>query len=82
MIDVLDLALYIVNKCVNEGCLVTNLQLQKVLYYIQVEFLQKKGVLIFEDSIEAWKFGLSFLVSILLILILGLCLFIVTQFLL
>ena len=57
MIDVMDLALYIVNKCMNEGCPVTNLQLQKILYYIQVEFLKKKGVLIFEDSIEAWKFG-------------------------
>lgn len=36
---------------------ITNLKLQKVLYYIQIECLQKKGVPAFGDDIEAWRHG-------------------------
>lgn len=51
-----ELAKYIVNKCTNDGCPISNLQLQKILYYIQRQFLQinKKA---FDDDIEAWQFG-------------------------
>ena len=36
---------------------VSNLQLQKILYYIQVYFLKKTGIPFFKDEIEAWQFG-------------------------
>lgn len=52
----LDIAKYIVNKCTLDEKPVTNLQLQKILYYIQKEFL-KHNRQAFLDDIQAWKFG-------------------------
>lgn len=52
----LDVAKYIVTKCYMDHCPVTNLQIQKILYYIQKDFL-KKGTSAFDDEIEAWQFG-------------------------
>ena len=39
MYTAMDLAKYIVSKCYYDGCPISNLQLQKILYYIQKEFL-------------------------------------------
>lgn len=52
----LDLAKYIVTKCVKEKRPISNLQLQKILYYIQKAFL-KNGNTAFFDDIQAWPFG-------------------------
>lgn len=52
----LDIAKYIVNKCTNDNKAVSNLALQKILYYIQREFL-RNGSQAFEDDFEAWRFG-------------------------
>ena len=38
----LDLSKYIISKCVRDGHPISNLQLQKILYYIQVYFLKQK----------------------------------------
>lgn len=54
--DALDLAKYIVTKCVDDKQPISNLQLQKILYYIQKEYL-KHDRLAFSDEIEAWQFG-------------------------
>jgi uncharacterized phage-associated protein len=51
-----DLSKYIVTMCVNDGCPITNLQLQKILYYTQKDYLDR-GCQAFSDPIEAWKFG-------------------------
>ena len=56
MYTAIDLSKYIVTKCVRDGCPISNLQLQKILYYIQKEFLQN-GKIAFADDIEAWQFG-------------------------
>ena len=56
MYSALDLSKYIVTKCVKDGYPISNLQLQKILYYIQKEFLQN-GTVAFADDIEAWQFG-------------------------
>ena len=56
MYKAIDLAKYIVNKCTVEQHPVSNLQLQKILYYIQREYT-KKDDWAFSDSIEAWQFG-------------------------
>lgn len=53
----LDVAKYIVNKCSVENTPISNLQLQKILYYIQRFFLQNKKKALFVDEIEAWPFG-------------------------
>lgn len=56
MYSAMQIAHYIINKCTIEGCPISNLQLQKILYYIQRSFL-KVGMCAFSDNIEAWQFG-------------------------
>ncbi len=56
MYSALDMAKYIIDKCTREGHPISNLQLQKILYYIQKDFLQQ-GVKAFPEEIEAWQFG-------------------------
>lgn len=51
------LANYIVAKCIKDKEPITNLELQKMLYLIQREFLRVKGKPAFTESIEAWDFG-------------------------
>lgn len=51
-----NLAKYIVSKCMNENCPISNLQLQKILYYIQREYLRSDSIAFYEP-IEAWQFG-------------------------
>lgn len=53
----LELSKYIVSKCVKDGHPISNLQLQKILYYIQVHFLKHSGRAAFSDVIEAWQVG-------------------------
>ncbi len=57
MTDALTLAKYIVTKCVNDDCPISNLQLQKILYFIQVDSLKRTGNPVFLDNLEAWRFG-------------------------
>lgn len=57
MMKALDLARYIIYRCAEENKPISNLQLQKILYFIQVAFLQKKDRPAFEENVEAWQFG-------------------------
>ena len=52
----LDVAKYIIDKCTRDRKPISNLQLQKILYFIQKECL-KNGTIAFHDDIEAWQFG-------------------------
>ncbi len=56
MYAAIDLSKYIVSKCIKDESPISNLQLQKILYYIQKDFL-KEDRLAFGDDIEAWQFG-------------------------
>ena len=56
MYTAIELAKYIVSKCVADNCPISNLQLQKILYYIQKDYLTR-DMLAFSDDIEAWQFG-------------------------
>lgn len=56
MYAALSIARYIIDKCTKERYPISNLQLQKILYYIQREFLQQ-GMKAFPEEIEAWQFG-------------------------
>ena len=50
-----ELSKYIITKCARDNKPISNLQLQKILYFIQKEYLQKKGVPAFEIPFEDWK---------------------------
>lgn len=53
----LEVARYIIDKCYKDESLISNLQLQKILYYLQVYFLKNREEPLFEDDIEAWMYG-------------------------
>lgn len=53
----LDIAKYIINRCTDNGTPVTNLKLQKILYFVQGEYHQQTGSFLFDDNFLAWQFG-------------------------
>lgn len=55
--DAMSVAKYIIDKCAADKQPVSNLQLQKILYYIQVAFYKNFNQACFEDNFEAWMFG-------------------------
>lgn len=55
--DVIKLAKYAINSCIDYGEPVTNIGLQKVLYAIQKTHLQCSDKPYFKEHIEAWHFG-------------------------
>lgn len=63
MYTALDVAKYIVTKCTNDHHSISNLQLQKIMYYIQKDYLTKgkhsnpSKDCLFYDEFEAWHFG-------------------------
>ena len=52
-----ELAWFIVRRCANRGFPISNLQLQKMLYFLQRAYLQERGVPLFQEKIVAWQFG-------------------------
>lgn len=48
---------YLIMKAHNEGEIITNKRLQKLLYYVQAWSLAVKGEKIFDNKIEAWIHG-------------------------
>lgn len=53
----LDIAKYVVDRCTTMEHPVSDLQLQKILYYIQLAFIKNAKCLAFNDDIEAWPYG-------------------------
>lgn len=56
MYTAMDLSKYVIQKCIDDNQPISNLQLQKILYYIQKDFL-RRGDIAFQDEFEAWQFG-------------------------
>lgn len=55
--NALDIADYIVKyEDANDHCL-NNLKLQKILYFLQAQFVVKFGKSLFDDDLVAWDFG-------------------------
>lgn len=52
-----DIATYIINYSNEMGYGVTNLKLQKLLYYVQAYFAVNKNEPCFNDDIERWRHG-------------------------
>ena len=57
MYDALTIARYIVNYSNKEGFGVTNLKLQKLLYFVQAAFLKIYGKPCFKEDMQAWTLG-------------------------
>lgn len=55
--DVLDIARYVINYCNDKDIHISNLKLQKILYFIQASFYLNKGRECFKENMEAWKYG-------------------------
>lgn len=54
----MDLADYIVSSCSKENEPVSNLQLQKMLYFLQTVYCRAtRGELLFDEEFEAWPYG-------------------------
>lgn len=53
----MDFARYIINFCTINGIAISDLKLQKVLYYIQLAFILHLHRDAFTDEIEAWPYG-------------------------
>jgi uncharacterized phage-associated protein len=52
-----DVARYAVSRCLKKGNPISNLQLQKIMYYIQGYYLAIYDNPLFEEQICAWKLG-------------------------
>lgn len=57
MYPAIKIAKYVVAKCVRDASPISNLQLQKILYFVQREYVRQTGDPLFSDKIEAWQFG-------------------------
>ncbi len=59
MYDVLDVCRYIINYCDRMRYSISNLKLQKILYFVQAYFLVSNddGYACFRETIEAWDLG-------------------------
>lgn len=57
MYEILDICRYTINYCYENLNGISNLKLQKILYFIQIQFLKEYNRVCFNDNIEAWNFG-------------------------
>lgn len=52
-----DVSATLINFANCKGYRITNLQLQKLLYFTQVEYLKETGNFLFEEEFQAWTYG-------------------------
>ncbi|QNM06558.1 Panacea domain-containing protein [Qiania dongpingensis] len=57
MYNVLDVSRYIINYSIDKHCGMSNLKLQKILYYVQAAFLVELNRKCFSSDIIAWELG-------------------------
>lgn len=55
--NVTEIARYIITRCSELQRPVSNLKLQKMLYFLWVEFYKKTGRMLFIENIYAWQLG-------------------------
>lgn len=54
----MSLSQYVVTKCESDTKPISNLQLQKIMYFLQSVYCRStKGKLLFSDQFEAWPYG-------------------------
>ncbi len=52
-----DVAKYIINYAIEKENPITNLHLQKILYFVWIDFYKATKEHLFDESIEAWQYG-------------------------
>lgn len=57
MYSALTIARYIIQRCNSKNRSISNLKLQKILYFVQAEFLVTRNRPCFVENIVAWNFG-------------------------
>lgn len=57
--DVIDISEYVLSYCETKEKPITNLKLQKILFYIQCEYIKQKKKLLFDNPMECWTYGIS-----------------------
>lgn len=57
MLDGLTVAMYVIDRCTRMGKPISNLQLQKILYYIQLNFYHHFNMQLIREEFEAWDYG-------------------------
>ena len=57
MYGAIEVANYIIEHEHSQKRIISNLKLQKLLYFVQANFLRILGIPCFSDKIEAWSFG-------------------------
>lgn len=57
MVNAIDVAKYLLARANQNGDLITNLKLQKLLYYAQAWYLVNHNRRLFRDPIKAWDLG-------------------------
>lgn len=55
--NAMQIADFIINYCTEIGDPVSNLKLQKLLYFLWVEYYKRHRKALFSDSMYAWQFG-------------------------
>lgn len=50
-------AKYIISRCNDTNVDITNLKLQKMLYFLWIDYYNETGENLFDDSFYAWKLG-------------------------
>ena len=56
-VNALDMSKYIINRCAQTGTPITNLKLQKILYFVWIDYYKATGEELFNDIFYAWKLG-------------------------
>lgn len=56
-VDVINLSNHVISEFEKKGSPITNLKLQKVLYYVQGYFIREFGEEAFTDDIYCWQYG-------------------------
>lgn len=52
-----EVAEYIIARCHQKHEAISNLKLQKILYFVQAQFIVKLGVPCFDNIMQAWNYG-------------------------
>lgn len=55
--NIMNVAKHVINRCLEIGKPISNLQLQKILYFVEGEFYQKQGYWLTDAKFYAWQFG-------------------------
>lgn len=55
--DVIDVSNYLIKIANDKGNIITNLKLQKLLYFLQAAFLIEKDTQLIEQKFERWDYG-------------------------